>query len=171
MRSITHGVATGQRKKPETAKRPVERAAKRKLKIESILVPTDFSPLSRKAISYASKFVEHFGARIILLHVIEPPPSYLREFPAALGRDQMIGETKRLLESYASREIKLEHLDKTIVKFGKPYEQIIAAARALKADIIVLGTHGGERGRKEFLGSTAEKVVRYARCPVVTIRE
>ncbi len=143
--------------------------------IKKILVPIDFSDYSKKALKYTIDFAKQFNAEIILVYVIEP-----LMYPADLSMGQMIipqstvdlGEkSKAELEVLAKNEIgDLLNFD-TIVKTGKPFIEIIETAAETDSDLIIISTHGHTGVEHLLFGSTSEKVVRKAPCPVLTLRE
>jgi len=141
------------------------------LQVKRILVPTDFSPPSRKAANYAASLAKQFGAEILMLHVVEPvtpPPSLALVMTEDLDR-HMREEAARRLADWR-KEIGVTTM-KANVRTGAPYHEIIAAAEETNTDLIVIGTHGHRKLAQIFLGSTAERVVRHARCPVLVVRE
>lgn len=135
------------------------------LAIHTILHPTDFSPLARHAFEVACSLAYDYKARLVLLHVHEPPvpmgelvptePPDIREY---LLRD---------LQSLKPTEsITVEHR----LEVGPIAEGILCAAAETKCDLIVIGTHGrGGLGRM-LLGSVAESVLRKAPCMVLTVK-
>jgi len=140
------------------------------LDLKNILVPIDFSRISRKALDYAIPLARQFGAKITLLHVFEPLP-----YPSDLvytpsGATFPIEAMKQDLEALAQSCIEPEYLHKVLVDVGTTFEVIIDVARTLKIDLIVLTTHGYTGLKHVFMGSTAERVVRHAPCPVFVIR-
>jgi len=143
------------------------------LKIKTILVPIDFSQTSKKALLYAIRMAEQFGSKIILLNVVEPVASPdFAYHPLMLETDKIKSAAKSRLEALC-REALLSPamLDRVLVRYGTPFAEITGAARTLKADLIILTTHGHTGLKRVFLGSTAERVVRHAPCPVLTVRE
>jgi len=143
--------------------------------IKKILVPIDFSDYSKKALQYTVKFAKSFNSELYLIYVIEP-----MIYPADLSMGQMvIPPTEVNLDEKAKTE--LEELAKTeigdslayniIVKTGKPFQEIIETAAEVDADLIIIATHGHTGVEHLLFGSTAEKVVRKAPCPVLTLRE
>ena len=92
-------------------------------------------------------------------------------YPIALDYDQSLKEAKRTLDGVARREVAENLLKETKVSVGRPFQEITDAARNLKVDLIVIATHGYTGLKHTVLGSTAERVVRYAPCPVLTVRE
>ena len=144
-----------------------------RLKLKSILVPIDFSEPAGKALRYALPFAEQFGAKITLLHVVEPiaMPDFAN-FPLLTENDRVARVFRTKLDLLCKREtIKPRLIEKTLVRFGKPFQEICDAARGLKVDLIVLSTHGYTGLKHAVLGSTAERVVRHAPCPVLVVRE
>jgi nucleotide-binding universal stress UspA family protein len=139
--------------------------------IATILVPTDFSPCSREALTYAAALAKRFGAKIVLFHVIETW-SYA------------MTESLQWTDLYANLTTVVEPLLDGLVQEvreggvaaagaftqGVSYDEIVKKARDERADLIVIGTHG-RRGMGHFLmGSVAERVVRISPCPVLTVR-
>jgi nucleotide-binding universal stress UspA family protein len=143
------------------------------IRLKRIVVPIDLSEFSLQALPYAVAFAQKFGAEVILLHVIEPefpPPEVGRVRLEAPGRDE-----ENVAEDYLKR-LRQEVLDedlrvRTTVRNGVPFQEITRAATSLGADLIVLTTHGHTGLKHVFLGSTAERVVRHADCPVLVVRE
>jgi nucleotide-binding universal stress UspA family protein len=143
------------------------------LSVKSILVPVDFSDTSKKALHYALRFGEQFGARITLLHVIEPvaTPDFAYH-PLLLEADKAKQAAKARLEALCSQlGIQARLVERTLTRYGTPFAEICDAARKLKVDLIIITTHGYTGLKHVLLGSTAERVVRHAPCPVLTVRE
>ena len=144
------------------------------LGIKSILVPTDFSAPSKKALDYAVPFAEQFGAKLTLLHVVEPvaTPDFANSFPLMMENDKLMAVCKAQLQSLVKEQaIDPKLVDKTLVRQGRSFLEIADAARTLKTDLIIISTHGYTGLKHALLGSTAERVVRYAPCPVLVVRE
>jgi nucleotide-binding universal stress UspA family protein len=137
-------------------------------------VPIDFSPQSEKALAYAVPFAEQFGSKLTLLHVVEPvaTPDFAKSYPLALDNDKAMAECKRHLERVV-RDLEIEPamLEKTLVRYGRSFHEIADAARTLKVDLIIISTHGYTGLKHALLGSTTERVVRHAPCPVLVVRE
>jgi universal stress protein A len=141
--------------------------------IRSILVPTDFSARSEKALAFAIPLARKFGAKLTLMHVVEPIATHDFDgsFPLVLDNEK----TKRFCESVLKQiveklEIEPPLLEKILVRHGRPFNEISDAARTLKVDLIVIATHGYTGLKHTFLGSTAERVARHAPCPVLVVR-
>jgi nucleotide-binding universal stress UspA family protein len=146
------------------------------LRIANILVATDFSDCSVSAVMYGRAMAQRFGARLHVLHTLElmPPDlsglggslstmpelqSNLDELARAQLNDSITAEDRRLLRAI------------TILKTGDtPAQAISDYARTAQIDLIVIGTHGRRGLSHLVMGSVAEKVVRMAPCPVLTVR-
>jgi universal stress protein A len=144
------------------------------LRLKRILVPVDFSAHSVKALRYAVRFAEQFGAALVLVHVAEPvryPESII--IPPAMeeANHELVKRTRAALAKFAAKQVPPRLACKNLVRLGAAYEEIAAAAREMDADLIVIATHGHTGLKHLVLGSTAERVVRHAPCPVLTVRE
>jgi universal stress protein A len=141
--------------------------------IERILVPVDFSNNSLKALDYAVAFAKPFKAEITALFVVEPiyysapditggaaTMAGLMEEQRRHGRTQL----QRLEQRYAKSGVALRALLQT----GTAYQAIADTAKQIKADLIVMTTHGRTGMSHLLMGSVAERVVRSAPCPVLT---
>jgi len=137
-----------------------------------ILVSTDFSENARQALPYANGYAEEFGSVVYLVHVIEPPPfmSDIQDVPLILSDKQMQQKARDDLEALGVQEFNPSVRVETLVRKGKAYQEIIAAARELNVDLIIISTHGYTGLKHTLLGSTAERVVRHAHCPVLVVR-
>lgn len=138
--------------------------------LKHILVPTDFSDLSIDALKYALPIAAKFNAKITLLHILEYTPIMpvygLAEPPEVMN--EIIEDRERQLEEIATKAGH-KYLDKTVVKCGTPSEGIVHYANEWNFDLIILTTHGATGLRHLFMGSTAERVVRHAQCPVLVV--
>jgi universal stress protein A len=142
------------------------------LRIKTIVVPTDFSTESLKAIQHASALAQEFGAVLWLVHVVERPP-VLPESPvaAALFTSEELTRAARVrLHAWAQDEVDELVPAQVEARVGKPYLEIVDAAKLHDADLIVIATHGHTGLKHAFLGSTAERVVQHAPCPVLVVR-
>lgn len=151
------------------------------IRMKHILAPTDFSEPSGKALKYACAFAEQYRATVHLLHVSSIPSLPVSEFGISeLGmytepavdlepqlREQAQRQMTALIEERAGDSLTVQNE----VVFGVPFLEIIQYAKANEIDMIVMGTHGRGAIAHMLLGSTAEKVVRKAPCPVLTVRD
>ena len=143
------------------------------LHIRSILVPLDFSAPSQQTLTAAVAFARRFKAKLILLHVVEPvaTPDFLASSPLMLANDQVMAAAHReLTKLVAANRIPRGIVGQVLVRFGRSFHEIADAARTLKVDLIVISTHGYTGLKHMLLGSTAERVVRHAPCPVFVVR-
>ena len=145
-------------------------------RITRILVPTDFSATADAALEYAVVLAEKFGASLQLLHVLDDPfvadgmaaEAYISEAPAL--RTAMLDDAReRLRHRGLSREAAGRPLE-TEVLFGHGARTIAEYAAERGVDLIVMGTHGRTGFAHLLLGSVAERLVRTAPCPVLTVR-
>ncbi|MFO7526061.1 MAG: universal stress protein [Ignavibacteriaceae bacterium] len=145
------------------------------LKINKILVPIDFSDYSKAALRYAVNFAQLFNAEIILIYVVEPviyPPDFsMGQIAIPTVTTEFDERAKEELKKLANNEIPVHTNVQTVLKTGKPFVEIIDTAAEMDVDIIIIATHGHSGVEHILFGSTAEKVVRKAPCPVLTIRE
>lgn len=137
-------------------------------RLKEILVPVDFTECTEKALFYALPFARQFGATVTLLHVIEQPFVPAAEFGMVVQVDTS-AEAMRELEKLRARVAKQVRCRSMIRQGGAEYE-IVNAAKELDCDLIILGTHGRTGMNRLLLGSTVEKVVRKAGCPLFVVR-
>ena len=140
--------------------------------LKKFLVPIDFSDCSRHALKYAAAFAKQFGGEITLLSVVQDKHTAF-EYGRTDFADMLEARRKRSEEELAklARE-QLKNIPyRTLVQLGKPFEEIIQTARESDIDLIVISTHGNMGLTKTELGSTAERVIRYATCPVLVVRQ
>jgi nucleotide-binding universal stress UspA family protein len=143
------------------------------LSIKKILVPIDFSSLSKKAFQYALRLAQQFETELTLVHVLEPavPPTFegleIAEPCPEEGSPGAEKNLKRLISS--ARAAGLPKV-KSLFRRGFASHEIVDAAKDLKVDLIVIATHGYTGWKHFCIGSTAERVVRAAPCPVLVVR-
>ncbi|MBN2332589.1 MAG: universal stress protein [Deltaproteobacteria bacterium] len=138
--------------------------------IKKVLTLTDGSELSRSALRYAVEICRQFDATLYLLTVVDKVPSYI---DAEISHEiyEKMEDVLRSEVANCSGYCETSGLGcKAEVRHGIPYEEIISYAEEIDADLIVLATHGHSGIAHVLLGSVAEKVVRHAPCPVLTVR-
>jgi universal stress protein A len=137
----------------------------------TIIVPTDFSYASDAALGYARMLAARFGASLHLLHVVDEPGSW-SEVYAAIPEIQLrlSADAARRLEAMAACLPPPLQATSGVV-CGAPVPTIVKVAESKGADLIVMGTHGRRGMGHLLLGSVAERVVRLAPCPVLTVHE
>ena len=146
------------------------------INLKKILVPTDFSECSGVALQYACSLADAFGASIHLFHVLEDP--YVHGWTGegyvpnlASFRDGMARDAAERIRKVLSAEDMVKYSVKTSSKFGSPFLEILRYAKEEEVDLIVMGTHGRGPVAHVLMGSVAERVVRKAPCPVLTVRQ
>jgi nucleotide-binding universal stress UspA family protein len=143
----------------------------RSLQIKTILVPLDFSRASIQALKYAIPFGREFGAVIHLVHV--QPTHELTAITNVCGLMLNRIDAIALMQDRLSEALRRQGRfcpDNCHVVSGRPFEEICKLAREIQADLIILPTRGLSRLKHAVLGSTAERVVRHAPCPVLIPR-
>lgn len=150
---------------------PVHPSGKPSVALKRILVPVDFSGPSAKALPYAFSLAKQFKAELFLVHIVEqiiyPGDWMIPPFPtgdfASESREQLIEKLRSLSEPGDCKVT-------PVVRFGRAWQEIIEIAREQSCDMIVMATHGYTGLKHVLLGSVAEKIVRHAPCPVLTVR-
>ncbi|HZR45664.1 MAG TPA: universal stress protein [Candidatus Manganitrophaceae bacterium] len=145
-------------------------------KFQHILVATDFSACAEEALRQAVDLAQGLQGKITLLHVFESPFPY-PDAPSLSAYPQLY---RSLQDFKREEEKKLQSIAGTVgtaigirplFKEGSPSLEIVKAARELKADLIVVGTHGRAGMSRFLMGSVAQKVSQIASCPVLIVRE
>ena len=145
------------------------------LPLKRIVCPTDFSEPADEGLKIAKELATQFSAEMLLVHVVAPLPAMHGgvaptgfHIPAVL--EEFEGSAKNSLEEIRREKLPAEIKARTFVILGRPAHEIVALAEQEKADIIVIATQGESGWQRFVFGSVAEKVVRHAECPVLTIR-
>ncbi|HEY3119644.1 MAG TPA: universal stress protein [Vicinamibacteria bacterium] len=140
--------------------------------LRKILVPTDFSESARRALDYGLAFARDYQAELILLHVVEAVPvgyaSDLFPVPVAEMYQEVSAYARAELAKLAAEAAGQGVTTRERVLQGKPSAEIVRLAAEEAVDLIVLGTHGKDLLDQAIFGSTTERVVRKAPCPVLT---
>lgn len=149
------------------------------LSFRNILCPTDFSEPSYEALKVAVDMALFFDAHLTLVHVVPTVPVVAAPVDGlgappmnvtAYTRDMTV-QSEKVLAEVAHDRVPDEVQTRLIVANGSPADEILQAADRESADAIVISTHGWTGWRRFLFGSTAEKVMRAALCPVMTIRQ
>ena len=144
------------------------------LPITKILAPTDFSDVSVETVVLARELAEHFGAELLVVHVIPPIPTlpsdphYNFEVPAY--QEALQENADRQLSKTLSELIPTTLPARSLVSYGDPANEIVRIALEEDVQLIVIATHGLTGWQHIVFGSVAEKVVRTAGCAVMTVR-
>ncbi len=144
--------------------------------VQSILCPTDFSDFSDRAISYACELAEKFHAELHLLNVVQDydavaPGSGEMFAPFTDWLPELRKQSEEQLAKLPSSEwaSKVAAVHRT-TRVGTPVDEIVKYTKEHNIGLIVQGTHGRKGLKHMLLGSVAENIVRYAPCPVLTVR-
>jgi nucleotide-binding universal stress UspA family protein len=140
-----------------------------------IVVPTDFSPCAKAALDLARRLAAAHGAELVIAHAVSDAPLWSEGLMSA-------GDVERVLESMRERAAaELERLAaearaggvqaRGVVRQGPAWREIVDLATDERADLVVVGTHGRGGVQRALMGSVADRVLRLAPCPVLTVRE
>jgi universal stress protein A len=140
-----------------------------------IVVPTDFSRCAEEAWTLAQRLADAFGSELLLLHVLVEAPLF-QEGPFTMDKARRVYEAARKwaeesLEQWAGTARGKGLNVRWVLRTGVPYREIVALATDERADLVLIGTHGRGGIDRALLGSVADRVVRLAPCPVLTVRE
>lgn len=138
--------------------------------MKSILLAHDGSRSSDKAMKKAFEIAQKFGSSISVISVA--PELYLMELlepDRKRIREMLTEEAEKIMKQIATKAKGIKPI-KTIIKQGNPADEIIKAARKIKADIIITGSHGRSGAKKLFLGSVSSRIVDHAPCTVLVVK-
>jgi nucleotide-binding universal stress UspA family protein len=146
------------------------------IELKKILAPTDFSPHSERALRYACRLAERLDSELHMLHVLSevlptgPDPLLMPVLPPEFYAENE-DRARRVLNGLIKPEWGSPPAVVTAVQWGGAVEAIVDYARDQEIDLIVIATHGRTGLSHVLLGSVAERIVREAPCPVLTIRD
>jgi nucleotide-binding universal stress UspA family protein len=145
------------------------------IRFERILCPTDFSKFSFRAADYGIAIARHYGGEVHFLHVIPESLMHPDQFPYVAQPLRPDPEMRKRAVERLDAFVALSRADgldtRSSVVDGAPVDAILEAAKADESELICLGTHGREGFERLVLGSVTEKVLRKAKCPVLTVSE
>ena len=137
--------------------------------LKRILVPTDFSETSEAALRYGTELARQYTGRLYLLHVVENPGEAAKaDIPIGLFETMRTAALDRLGQLVTSHELR-KFRPECAMRLGAAPNEIVRYAQDHEIDLIVMGTHGRRGIARVVLGSVAERVVRTAPCPVLTV--
>jgi len=145
------------------------------IRMETILHPTDLSESSKYALRYAVSLAEEYGAKLFIMHVIEEISQamyfdMLHAPPLADLMAEIEEQVSKAMDELVAPEIRERVAVERIIRRGVPFLEVIRCAQEIGADLIVCGTHGRTGLKHVLFGSVAEKIVRKAPCPVLSVR-
>ena len=144
------------------------------IEIRRILCPVDFSDYSRRALDHAIAIARWYKSTVTALHVFSPAPVaaygpgpvvFAPIVLTSKDRDQLLADTKAFIQAETAPGVAIE----AVVREGNTAGEIVDQATRMNADLLVIGTHGRSGFERLLLGSVTEKVLRKARCPVLTV--
>ena len=144
------------------------------IEIRRILCPVDFSDYSRRALDHAIAIARWYESTVTGLHVFSPAPVaawgpgpvvFEPIVLTAVDRERLLADTKKFIEAETAPGVAIE----AVVREGNTAAEIVNQATNMSADLLVIGTHGRSGFERLLLGSVTEKVLRQARCPVLTV--
>ena len=142
--------------------------------LRRILVPLDFSKPSLRSVCFAREWAARFGSEIILLHVVEPAGTFVAfesdPFTPPIPAHNSHEHARAELDKVAHEQLPGSKGVTVLVRDGVAYDVIASVARELACDLIIIATHGHKGLSRALMGSTSERVVRHAPCPVLTLR-
>lgn len=140
----------------------------------TILFATDFSEISEHAFDYALSMARKFDSRLIVMHIINEPVDLRGFYVPHISFDSLEQEiaeaAEKMMEKFCSGKLQGISSHETVIATGIPYEEILKKIEEDKVSLVVMGTHGRAGIDHLLFGSTAERVVRRARCAVMTVR-
>jgi nucleotide-binding universal stress UspA family protein len=141
---------------------------------ENVLVAIDFSENSTYAFKYALELVKQFKGELTIIHVIHEPDDTAQILFSYISRELLekavMEDATKMMEKFCSEEMGGFTNYKTVIARGIPYQEIVMESQKIVATLVVMGTHGYTGIEHLIFGSTAERVVRSASCPVLTVR-
>ena len=141
------------------------------MRIRMIIMPTDFTNNSGHVLNYASEIAKKFHAKVLIMHVIDPFTYSVTDAMQVIDHYVPLKTIAQpMVEDLQKRLKKRCVKSSTFITKGTPYLEIIRKARQTRADLIVMGTHGRTGAKHLLMGSVAERVVRLAPCPVLTVK-
>ncbi len=144
------------------------------IQLKNVLFATDFSDYSLSAANYAIDIAEQYNAKLHLLHVLEKIPPILAIRTLDLSQEKIVSSMEEEA-NFSLSKIANDFKNKTskevvtILKKGIDYQEIVDYSKEAGIDLIVIATHGRTGILHTLIGSVAEKVIRYAQCPVLVI--
>ncbi|MEM6831857.1 MAG: universal stress protein [Bacteroidota bacterium] len=145
--------------------------------MKKIIVPVDFSPQAADALDFAIDFGKKVKSKILLLHILETPTSSFsvtgevnQPSMETLYKEEFIKGVHHRLDEWAQKVREAGVEVGTRMKYGNPFHNISRAITEEKASLIIMGSKGASGLKEVFIGSNAERVIRYAACPVIVIK-
>lgn len=144
-----------------------------RIQLKNILVPTDFSSVSVKALAYGVALARQFNANLSLLHVIVPMPPYTgaETIPIVVDDTQLTAEAEQRLTELAARHVPSDVAVTALVRQGSTEREIADFAKANDVDLVIASTHNHKGLNRALFGGVTEHIVHKAPCPILIVRE
>ena len=157
--------------RPMEEDRSVDTATPSELRWNRLMVAVDFTPECRAAMMHAAELARIHGARLILVHVVEPPSfmSGFEDVPICKTTEQVRAEAQARLENWVAGEVAPFMETEHVVRVGRPHREIARLAAERDADVIIMAEEPRNWLERLLLGSVTAKVKRRASCPVLTL--
>jgi nucleotide-binding universal stress UspA family protein len=141
--------------------------------IGNILVPTDFSDGSRKAVIYGISLARQFGARLSLLHVVEPTPPFtgLETVPIAIEPQTQLADGEKRMGEFVAQNVPADVAVTPLVRSGSTAREISDFAKTHEIDLLIASIHPHNRVSRAVFGGITERIVHQAPCPILIVRE
>jgi nucleotide-binding universal stress UspA family protein len=142
------------------------------LALKNILLPTDFSADSVKALNYAAALAQQFDGVLWLLHVAEPAPTFsgYEGIPVASIETEQLTRAEAQMAEFAAKYLPQSISVTSLVRYGSAVKEISALASAREIDLLVISTHGRTGVSHAIYGSLAERILHHAPCPILVVR-
>jgi nucleotide-binding universal stress UspA family protein len=141
--------------------------------IQNVLVPIDLSPAGDRVCDYAAEVAQRFRPRLTVLHVVEGVEELRGMNLPSISYEDLVPDLEARaqdnLQKYVANRFGADDDVDLRVTHGEPYVRILEVAEAISADLIVMATHGRKGLDRAIFGSTTERVMRSATCPVLAI--
>lgn len=145
------------------------------MQIDRILFPTDFSEGSKITAQYAADLATKYAARVYIMHIIYDVARDSGLYGSRLNFESIYDDVRKSAQAELDRRVEKSFKDiaqvETVLKVGVPFEDIITFSQEADIDLIVIGSHGRKGIDRVLFGSTVQRVLRRAKCAVLTVRE
>jgi nucleotide-binding universal stress UspA family protein len=157
---------------PETATTFAPSVIQR-VRLKNILVPTDFSQLSLKALAYGAALARQFDATLWLLHIIEPiaPFTGLESVPITIDTEQQTADAEAQMAEFAATHVPSDVSVSSLIRHGSAVREIADFAKTENIDLVIASTHRHNRIARALFGGISERIIHNAPCPILIVHE
>src|ERR1043165_65158 len=145
----------------------------KRIRIENILVPTDFSENSLKTLAYGIAMARQFGATLSLLHIVEPtaPFTGLEAVPIVLDGNEQLSSAENRMAEFAALHVPADIAVTSLVRLGSAVHEISDFAKSHNIDLMIASVHPHNRVSRALFGGITERIIHEAPCPILIVRE